>query len=120
MIICTKCKVVWSIDNLNINASCPTGGKCLFEKLEPQNKTVSPPPVLQKTKHFAASILKHLKNKGKTRTEAEVKLIYDKYCSTCEYFENNECLKCGCPVVRNNRYRNKLKWDSEHCPINKW
>jgi hypothetical protein len=41
-------------------------------------------------------------------------------CSGCEYFKNNLCQKCGCPIARELSYSNKLVLKDSECPIGKW
>jgi len=41
-------------------------------------------------------------------------------CQTCEYFKENSCLLCGCNIVREKNYNNKLAQKNQHCPILKW
>ena len=41
-------------------------------------------------------------------------------CQKCEYFKENSCLLCGCNVVRERNYNNKLAKKDQHCPIFKW
>lgn len=41
-------------------------------------------------------------------------------CNTCEYYENNSCLLCGCVVVRESNYNNKLAQKNQVCPAGKW
>lgn len=41
-------------------------------------------------------------------------------CSTCEHYRDNSCLLCGCVIVRENNFNNKLAHKSASCPINKW
>lgn len=41
-------------------------------------------------------------------------------CQKCEYFKENSCLLCGCNVVRERNYNNKLAKKNQHCPIFKW
>lgn len=41
-------------------------------------------------------------------------------CKSCEFFQDNSCSKCGCRIVRNREFKNKLLWKNEKCPINKW
>lgn len=41
-------------------------------------------------------------------------------CKTCEYFENNSCLLCGCTVIREANHQNKLAHKDQSCPANKW
>lgn len=41
-------------------------------------------------------------------------------CNKCEYYEDNACMLCGCVIVREANYRNKLALKHQSCPINKW
>lgn len=41
-------------------------------------------------------------------------------CKTCEYFQNNSCLLCGCTVIRDANHKNKLAHKDQSCPANKW
>ena len=41
-------------------------------------------------------------------------------CSSCEFYKNNTCEKCGCHAVRDQVYMNKLAWKDQECPIGKW
>lgn len=43
-----------------------------------------------------------------------------KICSTCEYYKDNSCMLCGCVVVREANYTNKLAHKDQTCPIMKW
>jgi hypothetical protein len=41
-------------------------------------------------------------------------------CQGCEHFKDNSCLLCGCVVVRDANFNNKLAHKRHSCPINKW
>lgn len=41
-------------------------------------------------------------------------------CHSCEYFKDNSCLMCGCVVVREKNFNNKLAHKGHSCPVNKW
>lgn len=41
-------------------------------------------------------------------------------CHKCEHFKDNSCLLCGCVVVRDKNFNNKLAHKRHACPINKW
>lgn len=41
-------------------------------------------------------------------------------CNSCEFYKNNTCEKCGCYLVRDQVYMNKLAWKDQSCPIGKW
>ena len=41
-------------------------------------------------------------------------------CNSCEFYNNNTCEKCGCYLVRDQIYMNKLAWKDQSCPIGKW
>ena len=41
-------------------------------------------------------------------------------CNSCERFNGSVCSLCGCPVNREQRFRNKLAWADQRCPLGKW
>lgn len=41
-------------------------------------------------------------------------------CHSCEFYQNNTCLKCGCSLSRDRVFMNKLYWPDQSCPIGKW
>jgi hypothetical protein len=41
-------------------------------------------------------------------------------CNSCEHFKENACMLCGCKIVREANYQNKLAHRNASCPINKW
>jgi hypothetical protein len=41
-------------------------------------------------------------------------------CHKCEHFKDSSCLLCGCVVVRDKNFNNKLAHKRHSCPINKW
>lgn len=41
-------------------------------------------------------------------------------CETCEFYQNNSCLQCGCALSRDRNFKNKLFWADQSCPIGKW
>lgn len=43
-----------------------------------------------------------------------------KICNSCEHFKDNSCLLCGCVIVREKNFNNKLAHKEHTCPINKW
>lgn len=41
-------------------------------------------------------------------------------CQQCEHYKDNSCTLCGCVVIRDSNYMNKLAHKDQQCPINKW
>jgi hypothetical protein len=41
-------------------------------------------------------------------------------CSSCDFYQNNSCSKCGCSLTRDRIFNNKLSHKNEECPIGKW
>ena len=41
-------------------------------------------------------------------------------CNSCEYYKDNSCMMCGCVVIRDANYTNKLAHKDQSCPIMKW
>ena len=79
----------------------------------------SPPSLLEKAGNFASSLVKHVAAGAPRCTEEEVAARHA-ICVGCEYFANNTCTKCGCPLSRERTYLGKLSWANQSCPVGKW
>lgn len=105
---CTRCLV--SIESFD-------GNPPVF----PCSMSIDPNEIgwVQKLKNFATSLTGHIKNNMKLATDKQIERRLS-ICQGCEFFKNNTCSKCGCPIYRTKNYFSKLSWESEKCPINKW
>ena len=43
-----------------------------------------------------------------------------KICNECEYYKEEACMLCGCRVVREKNYQNKLANKKATCPDGRW
>ena len=77
------------------------------------------PSFLAKVKNFAVASAKHLAAGAPLASDAEILRRHD-ICQGCEFFKNNSCQKCGCPVYRDRKYVSKLSWADSECPVGKW
>jgi hypothetical protein len=41
-------------------------------------------------------------------------------CQQCEHYQDNTCSQCGCLLIRDRNYLNKLANKNEECPVGKW
>lgn len=41
-------------------------------------------------------------------------------CNKCDYYKNDSCLLCGCAIVREKNYKNKLANANAQCPDGRW
>lgn len=41
-------------------------------------------------------------------------------CKSCEFYKDNSCMLCGCQIVRESNYMNKLAHKDQKCPADKW
>lgn len=41
-------------------------------------------------------------------------------CNACEYYKDDSCMLCGCRVVREKNYQNKLANKNATCPDGRW
>jgi hypothetical protein len=77
------------------------------------------PSFLTKVKNFAASAVQHVKEGMPMCSDEEIIRRHD-ICLGCEFFKENACIKCGCPVMRAKGYVSKLSWADQECPVGKW
>lgn len=66
-----------------------------------------------------AEEISELEKTGLGCSEEEVQRRFA-ICESCEFFQDHSCSKCGCRIVRNREFKNKLLWKNEQCPLNKW
>jgi hypothetical protein len=77
------------------------------------------PSFLAKVRNFAVASAKHVAAGMPMASDAEIIRRHD-ICMGCEFFRDNACQKCGCPVVRAKQYVSKLSWADSECPAGKW
>ncbi len=77
------------------------------------------PSFLEKVKNFAVSSAKHVAAGMPMASDAEILRRHD-ICQGCEFFKDNACQKCGCPISRTKKYISKLSWADQECPVGKW
>jgi uncharacterized Zn finger protein (UPF0148 family) len=73
----------------------------------------------QKIKNFAKSLIDHASAGFPTCTEEQI-IERHNICMTCEFFKDDTCSKCGCPLTRNKQFLSKLAWSDQSCPVGKW
>lgn len=73
----------------------------------------------QKILNFAGAVADHVKNGMPRCTEEQIIKRHD-ICRTCEFFKDDTCGKCGCPLTRNQQFVSKLAWADQECPVGKW
>lgn len=92
-------------------------------EVEVQDKKVEtplqPPSLMEKVLNFTKSATKHALAGSPKCTDEQIHYRYN-ICTQCEFFKNNTCTKCGCNLVREKIYMNKLAWADQSCPVGKW
>lgn len=74
---------------------------------------------VKKIKNFASSVVDHISNGMPQCSEEQIIKRHD-ICLKCEYFKDDTCQQCGCPLIRNKQYISKLAWADQECPVGKW
>lgn len=97
----------------------PKPGFTFTPKQKPDLTRIDAPSFLTKVKNFAIASTKHVAAGMPMASDKEILRRHD-ICQTCEFFKNNSCQKCGCPIVRDKKYVSKLSWADSECPIGKW
>jgi hypothetical protein len=75
--------------------------------------------LLTKATNFAKSAAAHVAA-GMPQASDEEILRRHAICTGCEFFVNDSCGKCGCPVARDRKFVSKLAWADQSCPVGKW
>lgn len=77
------------------------------------------PTLVDKAINFSKAAIQHAMKGSPKCTDEEINTRYN-ICQSCEYFQNQTCKLCGCNLVRERIYMNKLAWADQSCPIKKW
>ena len=75
--------------------------------------------LIQQAVNFVTSAAKHVAAGMPRASEEEIARRFA-ICQGCEFFKDNSCMKCGCPVIRTKKYISKLAWADQECPVGKW
>jgi len=79
-----------------------------------------PPTLLKKAKKYFQEFRTWMLAGFPKRTWAEVARLYDTFCSTCSARvvkgKKETCRECGCDFGKKGTLRNKLRWETSHCP----
>jgi hypothetical protein len=70
---------------------------------------------------YAKALLRWSLARWPRRTDAEVARIHAEHCEPCDEYVDGRCKKCGCAVVSKGMVLvNKIKMQTEKCPLKKW
>lgn len=130
---CNSCGILISYSGLEkpimicprkINLNDPAKYGITVSSIHKEDKRVEPlstqpPSLMDKVLNFTKAATKHALAGSPKCTDAQIHQRYE-ICKGCEFFQNNICTKCGCNLVREKIYMNKLAWADQSCPIGKW
>lgn len=77
------------------------------------------PSLSTKIVNLAQSVIDHAANGFELCDDNEISKRFS-VCNSCEFFQNNKCKVCGCPILSRKSVFGKLSWKSSKCPLNKW
>lgn len=77
--------------------------------------------ILKRLYRFVKSLVFHI---GRGSPKSSQSLINKRYaiCKDCDYYsiKDSQCLQCGCNINTKQILLNKLAWEDQKCPLNKW
>jgi hypothetical protein len=77
------------------------------------------PSFIEKVTNFAKATMQHIQTGSPMCTEEQVISRHD-ICMGCEFYKDDTCSKCGCPLFRTRKFVSKLAWADQECPVGKW
>ena len=88
-----------------------------------RNEPPKTPPLAARIVSYAEAVARWIAAGRPTRSEEEVKTIYETHCKPCPWREwgTDICRGCGCYVTDHGlAVSNKIKMATEHCPQEGW
>jgi hypothetical protein len=113
---------VCSRKGCNSRSSNPTAIIMPCKGLPKQTKVAVELPLIHKQViTYSLAYMRHAANGFAERSAADVDRIFTTCCAKCSYYitDKGKCghSKCGCNVSASVGVRNKIVWESEHCPL---
>jgi hypothetical protein len=134
---CKYCGTTLALENPQANIICFKRQNQMFDELDNQDrsekdkiesyhlnsgnndemKSIVKDHMLIKASEIPISVDDNVSDNLCSKEEIDYRL---NICNNCEYYQNDSCLLCGCTVIRDKNYNNKLAHKNKSCPINKW
>lgn len=115
-----ECIVSRDGDNVTIDINHPSYPKVPKPGFEKSKKEVlDTPSFLEKAKNFAKAATQHVASGMPIASDEEIERRFS-ICQNCEFLKDNACSKCGCPIVREQKFISKLSWADQKCPDGRW
>jgi hypothetical protein len=95
------------------------GDHITVDDTHPDYPRLRTPSIIQKVKNFSVAAAKHVATGMKRASDEEI-IRRHEICTACEFFRENSCTKCGCPISRDRKFISKLAWADSECPVGKW
>lgn len=130
---CKNCGLNIALENPSINMICFKNSTDLFNKFSAGTDVkISPDAEFLESDQDARTYIKEKlskelgvdstkisENQDQLCTDEQINQRLD-ICNKCNYYQNNACMLCGCTVVREKNYMNKLANKQAKCPDNRW
>ena len=129
---CKNCNLTLALENPNANITCFSYNRTVFNQ-ELDNDSMGKPITInsQSDIDYIANKIIGERNARQTPTTASPEpteaLCTDEQinerlaiCNKCEFYEKNACTLCGCHIVREKNYMNKLAKKDAACPDGRW
>jgi hypothetical protein len=105
--------------NCGIKVKSSDGNTPVFPCQKSLHRTSDQVSFIQKLSNFAKATVGHLKEGMPMCSDEQIIKRHD-ICLSCEFFKDDTCSKCGCPLMRNKQFVSKLAWADQECPVGKW
>lgn len=127
---CTNCGLTVALENPKAQILCFPYARAVFaqdtysgvpEQLRgPQlvNSTNDIEKIMEKS--ISSQHQNHQSDTNDTLCSQEIIEKRLSICKQCEYYKDNACMLCGCHIVREKNYQNKLANKNAHCPDGRW
>lgn len=105
---------------MRIRAEEPQNDMPIFVCSKPLHREENDAPSFaKKLQNFAKATAQHVAAGMPMCSEEEI-IQRHNICLGCEFFKEDTCTKCGCPLIRTKQFVSKLAWADQECPVGKW
>jgi hypothetical protein len=125
--VCKYCGIKLVLEDPSVEILC-------FKKMVDVKRSISensgvpfPTSIIDTTPDKMEEVVKEYIRNKHSKSESNDTLCTDEQiqerlniCTSCPHYKDNMCELCGCTIVRENNYMNKLAHKLSSCPDNRW
>lgn len=127
---CNNCGLTVALENTEAKIMCFPYARAVLtqEAFSGVPEALQKPQIINNNEDFIKTMNSAIDESHKNHQSDTVEVLCSQadiekrlsICKQCEYYRDDACMLCGCHIVREKNYKNKLANKNSYCPDGRW